>query len=115
MSNPNPMLLLTILTVALACGEPDGGVDEPSVPTWSLVEELRIGSLDDEDQALTRIEPNGLAVHPSGHLFVAQPRLAEIREYDPTGGLVRVIGGRGSGPGEFNMLRGIGFLGDTLY
>ena len=34
---------------------------------------------------------------------------------DPDGGFVRYIGGEGEGPGEFTLLGGFGFVGDTVW
>jgi len=97
-----------------ACSEPEG-FEETIVPRWSLTEQLRIGSLDDEEHALTEIRSLGLAVGTDGEIFVAQPQAGQIRMYDSAGGFVRTVGQRGRGPGEFSDLYVIGTLGDTLY
>jgi hypothetical protein len=112
-TNPASLILLGAFW-ASACSEP-GGFEEPIVPTWSLTEQLRIGSLDDKGYALTQIRPLGLAVGPGGQTFVAQPQAGEIRVFDSDGTFVQTIGRSGRGPGEFNDLYAIGTLGDTLY
>jgi hypothetical protein len=48
-------------------------------------------------------------------IYISQPQDHTVRAFDLTGRLVRTIGGRGQGPGEFERLETIGFRGDTLY
>ncbi len=81
--------------------------------SWSVVEELRIGSVDDPETSLTRV--NGLAIGPQGHVYIAQPQDGQIRIYDRDGRFIRAFGGRGNGPGEFTRLLAIGLLADTVY
>ncbi len=107
------MLFLCCSGFNVSCTD---GVDErqgEQVPVWSLVEEQRIGSLDDPEQALT--SPVWMAVGPNGHLYIGQSQAGQIWQYDPDGHLVRRIGRKGEGPGEFNLLLTLGTLGDTLY
>ncbi len=78
---------------------------------WELVRELRIGSVDDPDYDLSAVK--GLVVGPGGRIYVGQR--CEIRLYDQRGRFVRAIGRRGSGPGEFQQVGGIGWRGDTLW
>lgn len=108
-----------ILVLSAACGDPDaaGGspAAAPELPTWSVAQELRIGSVDDPEQALTPTNPNLLAVSPDGDIYIGQPQSGEIRSYDSTGRLARTIGGRGRGPGEFTRMASIGIVGQLLY
>jgi hypothetical protein len=76
---------------------------------------VRIGSIDDSLTALTRIPAGGIAVGTDGTIYVAQPADQNIRVYTHDGKFVNVFGGRGSGPGEFRYLTGIGVIGDTVY
>jgi hypothetical protein len=55
------------------------------------------------------------AVGPDGSIFVVASRVMEIRQFRPDGRHVRTFGGRGQGPGEFQLITAIGFVGDTLY
>jgi len=48
-------------------------------------------------------QPTGLALGPSGELFVASTGSHSVRRYDPTGALMREYGGRGDGPGQMNF------------
>lgn len=73
--------------------------------------DLRIGSVDDPDYDLSAVK--GLVVGPGGQIYVGQRY--EVRLYDPRGKFVRAIGRRGSGPGEFQQVGGIGWRGDTLW
>lgn len=80
-------------------------------PKWDLVRDLRIGSVDDPSYDLSAVK--GLAVGPGGQIYVGQRY--EIRLFDARGKFVRTIGRRGSGPGEFQQVGGIGWRGDTLW
>ncbi len=51
----------------------------------------------------------------SGGIYVAFPDENTIRHFSSSGTYVRSIGRKGSGPGEFERLAGIGWLGDTLW
>lgn len=73
------------------------------VPT--LVEVLRIGSLDDTCDAFGRIM--SLAVDGDGRIYVADSQASEIRVFSPDGECVRTFGRSGEGPGEFSLLAGI--------
>lgn len=103
-----------VLTSAVGCGE-----DEPpsedvafNAPTWSATEELRIGSLDDPDRALTTVDQ--VAVGPDETLYVPQPQDHEIRVYDRAGALVDILGGEGGGPEEFGSLSAMDVFDDGL-
>lgn len=75
-------------------GGPDWG-DEPR-----LVEEVRIGSLmGDVEYALGYV--GGVAVLPSGEVWVSDSRAHLIRRYDVGGVFIGNVGREGEGPGEF--------------
>lgn len=60
--------------------------------------------------------PTGLARDPgTGLLFVADTYAHDIKVFDAGGILVRVIGRRGEGPGEFNYPTHLAFAHDALY
>jgi 6-bladed beta-propeller len=80
---------------------------------WTVQEEARIGSVDDSIQALTRV--GDVLLGQDGSIYIAQPADQTIRVFDGHGQHVRDIGRQGKGPGEFQQLHSIGFLGDTLY
>jgi len=81
---------------------------------WMLEEELRIGAIDGP-QALSEVG----AVLPSRSgdvVYVAQPQEHLIRVFDSSDGrLLRTIGRRGAGPGEFQRLSTLGLHGDSIY
>jgi hypothetical protein len=56
-----------------------------------------------------------IAVAPDGDVYVSQPGEFDIKVFDTQGHLVRTIGHLGDGPGGFQTIMEIGFLGDTLY
>jgi len=85
----------------------------PAQQTWDAVREQRIGSVDHPEQSLTRI--GDVILGANGVIYVAQPQDGLIKVFDRTGQSIQTIGGRGRGPGEFEALRTIGFIGDTLY
>jgi hypothetical protein len=103
-------LATSLLTTALLYPQSSSA----QVERWTLVPELRIGSLDDPENSLTNV--TAIAIGPMGNVFVAQPQEHQVRVFRSDGPAVRVIGREGEGPGEFSDLLGpIGFLGDTLW
>ena len=105
-------LLLLASAAASAC-EGSGAPEVRPVPEWTVVEELRIGSVDDEERMLTRVQD--LAVDADGRVYVGQPQDNVIRVFDAQGRPVRTIGGPGQGPGELERLVAFGLLADTLW
>lgn len=77
---------------------------------WRLVPDLRI---DGGDADLTRVST--IAPSPSGGVYIAQPQDNAVKVFSAQGTLERTIGRKGAGPGEFNGLSSIGFVGDRFY
>jgi len=99
------------LLLASACTETRQPTVE--VPTWTAVEELRLGSLNDTAFSLTRV--GGFTVGDDGTIYVGQPQDGVVRVFSPTGQPLGELGGPGEGPGEFGRVSSLGLLGDTLY
>jgi hypothetical protein len=72
-----------------------------------------MGSVNDPHQTLTFV--GEILIGPTGELLVAQPQDQQIRVYNESGQIVRIMGHKGAGPGEFETVSSMGFLGDTLY
>ena len=60
---------------------------------------LRRLVLEETDQAMT-VHPM-VSVGAPGEFLLAEPREGQVNVYDTAGGLLRVVGRRGEGPGEF--------------
>ena len=90
-----------------------GGLDLDAVPALTLVEQTRIGSVDDPDVGFSRVY--SADVDADGRLYVFEGADMQIRVYDTDGGIVRRIGGRGAGPGEFEGPPRWGVVGDTIW
>lgn len=76
------------------------------------VEEIvRIGTFDGP-LAFTAV---GAVIERGGYLYVAQPLESSVKRINLRTNEVKVIGRRGSGPGEFGAPRRIGHVGDTLW
>lgn len=73
-----------------------------SAATWRVVEELRIGSVDEVGPELFG-QVAAVEVDPAGRLWVLEGQAQEIRVFDRDGRYVRTIGRKGGGPGEFNQ------------
>lgn len=105
----NPKLACgAVIVLLMACSDARPA-REQEVPEAELVEGVRIGSVDDPDRALTTVG----AILPirDGRIWVTQPQDAEIRIFARDGSLVRRVGGRGQGPGEFALPSGLGYWG----
>jgi len=99
-----------------SCAARDTGAGEndlDAVPMISTEEILRIGSVDDPDYGFTAI--NGVDVDHDGNVYVLEGSAPEIRVYSPEGKLLRRIGRRGEGPGEFRGAPRFGIVGDKLW
>ncbi len=70
------------------------------------VEELRIGSMEGEDEYVFG-RASHVAVGKSGEIFVADSQVPVIRMYDEDGNFVRNVGREGRGPGEYINLGGM--------
>ncbi len=79
--------------------------------TAQLVEEIRIGALDGAEEltfgAVHRVAP-GL----NGTVDIFDGQAIALRRFDSTGKFVKTIGGKGQGPGEYDMLLGVHTLTD---
>lgn len=77
----------------------------PGQPLPTLVEELRIGSLNGTCDAFGQVF--SLAADDYGRIYVADFRANEIRVFSAEGECLQTFGRSGEGPGEFTMLAGI--------
>lgn len=106
---PRSALFLVALLAAGGCGGPSGEPAERAIGDLAIADSMRISAAEAD---LTRI---GMAVvSPDGDIVVSQPednQLKVFREGKPP----RIIGRRGGGPGEFENLTRIGWIGDTLW
>jgi hypothetical protein len=82
-------------------------------PQFTLVEDVRIGSLSDPDIGFTNV--GRVAVGPDRRMYVAERQDRQMRIYDAAGNLERVVGRRGQGPGEFQSMTHLGLFGDTVW
>ena len=79
--------------------------DNPS-PTWTLIEELRVGSVDG-DGPDTFGELRGLVVLPDGGFAVLDSQAQEVRVFAADGSHRATYGGKGEGPGELRDAHGL--------
>jgi hypothetical protein len=87
---------------------------QTAIPIVNVREEIRIASNDSvPGMLLTGIER--LAVLPDGRIVTTHPREAAVRVFDPSGRLIRIVGRRGDGPGEFRSIRQVGYVGDKIW
>jgi hypothetical protein len=111
------VLLLSFLAACSEAGpppaDPGGAIHAGELPVIELTEDLRIGDRDDPDAGFTRVA--AVVSLPDGRLVVGEAEARELRFFDSAGGLLHTVGGRGEGPGEFELLGALGVVGDTLW
>ena len=75
-------------------------------PTWTLVEELRVGIVEGAGpDAFGRLK--GLVALDDGGFAVLEAQAQELRVFGPDGAHVATHGGKGEGPGEFANANGL--------
>jgi hypothetical protein len=105
-------LFTAICFLPLACGggEQHAETAEEAGPVrLRLVEDLRLDA-DAEDFSLI----GRVVVRVDGTMAVPLPQDMQIRLYDAGGTRIATVGGRGGGPGEFQHLGAMTWIGDTL-
>jgi hypothetical protein len=106
-------LLPTLPILCSSCssgGSPESG---EAIPVFNAQLDLRIGSVEDDEYALTWFR--NLLVADDGRIYTLHPMEDAIRVHDRSGTLVTTVGGHGEGPGEFDSPGPMGFVGDTLW
>ncbi len=109
-----PLLSPTLLFLGfvLGLGMP-GSIATAQVPTAQLREEIRYGSVWDEDSMLTWV--SGLATYGDSLLLVLDGADQAIKVFDWSGEPIGQIGRPGSGPGEFTDPQSVGVRNDTIF
>ena len=111
-----PCLHRVALPLALILGSASlstGISAQGAAARWTLTPELRIGSREQEESALSRIP--ALAVGSDGRIYVSQPLGRAVWVFDARGRRLTNLGRRGNGPGEFQDPRELGWRGDSLW
>ena len=119
-----PSLLFLVAAAACGDGGPPGGwvttrdtlssgvvrvthvPPADPAPTWTLVEELRVGTVEGGGPASFG-QLKGLVPLEGGGFAVYESQAAEIRVFAADGSHVATHGGRGEGPGEFRDPNGL--------
>ncbi|MGD8287652.1 MAG: hypothetical protein PVI31_03380 [Gemmatimonadota bacterium] len=105
--------LLAVLAAATLAGCAGGQSVGTDLPQWSVVEEVRITGATNPNQGLGEV--SAIAVDEDGEIYIPLFMQGTILVYDDEGTPLRRIGERGSDPGEFDRIYGLGLIGDTLY
>ena len=110
-------VLLFVLVAAgpVACADLGSAGPRP-VPEWSATVELRLGSVDDPETALTSV--GSVLAGADGRFYVTQPQDNTVRIYGKAGELLGRFGRQGDGPGEFRGMSAMGWWAggkDTLW
>lgn len=106
-------LLPTLSILCSSCSSGGSSESGEAIPMFNAQLDLRIGSVEDEEYALTWFR--GVLVADDGRMYTLHPMEDAIRVHDRSGTHVTTIGGHGEGPGEFDNPGPMGFMGDTLW
>ena len=115
-TGPRMLSIGLILALAAAC---DSGKVAPqnlhidSLPRLTLTQEQKLGSVTDPNTGFSFIA--SVDVDRDGNVYVMDASDLQIRVYDPKLNLLRRIGRRGQGPGEFENGPRFGVKGDTVW
>ena len=112
-------LALLALPLALACASGDSGpdivardssgvriVEAPSVDApipWTLTEIRRLGGADSGPASFTDANAWSVGTDRNGRIYVLDRTNSMVAVFDTSGNVVRTMGGKGGGPGEFQF------------
>lgn len=83
---------------------------------WTISAEAIVSiGVEDGDAAYLLNDVQGATILSNGSIVVGDGMSREIRFYDGSGAHLRTIGGRGGGPTEFQYLRFLGSVGDSVF
>ena len=109
-----------LLLIAAGCGTPprstargDEALDLDALPRVPIVLAQRFGSEESPDTGFIAV--GSVDMDRDGLVYAMDQFDGRIRVYRLTGQLVRTIGGRRQGPGEFEGPALIGVVGDTVW
>jgi len=91
----------TLASGTVVVTNPSSGIWD-SATAWRVVEQVRIGTLDDVGPELFG-RVTALEMDAAGRIYVLEGQAQEIRVFDRDGAFIRTIGRKGGGPGEFNQ------------
>lgn len=106
--------------MALVCATAAGCGRAPSerdtLPQWTVDATPTLDLGDDLDGATESAgEAKGVTRSPDGGVIVADRASSSLKFFGPNGALVKTVGRKGSGPGEFERLSHLMRCGDSLY
>lgn len=106
---------MLMLTLALSAWQllVSGPQQEQTPPVWTATLDLRIGSVDDPQYALTQVLD--VAIGPDSGVYALLWNDPKVHVFDKHGQFVATIGRRGNGPGEFMSPVRLGWRADTLW
>jgi hypothetical protein len=120
----HPALLLALVAALPACSGGSLGAEGTTVTDsagvtlvtgpmedrelgWNLVEVFRLGGADDGPGSFTAAHAAYVDTDPAGRIYVLDGQISRVEVFDGTGRHLGFRGGKGGGPGEFEMA---GFL-----
>lgn len=90
------------------------GTDIPELAAPHQYQITRVAEIGGGDGQGALTDVFGVAVSPTRHVFLSEPSLSRVVEFDQDGQFVRLVGGKGRGPGEFQVPGGLFWRGDSL-
>ena len=105
--------MFLVLLCVLGFEEIANGMQPKQIKNLTFTETLRFGSAaNDDDAYLWAGADTNLAVDKAGNIYVADTDEARIIMFDQNGKLVRILAGKGQGPGELVSLQSFHILSD---
>lgn len=109
------LTLASLVALGVGCVVESGSSEAllEDLPLREFVKRLELGAFDDSVLAFSRV--TDVAEGPAGRIHIVQPLDGQVVVLTEKGEVVRRIGERGAGPGEFTSPAGVGWSGDTLW